>query len=194
MAWVYIGLSLGMIAVLALILVSRSPDLIAERGQIKADAKGWDKVLATLAGLVGPLVTLLVAGLDKRFGWSSQIALAAQLAALVFTALGYGLLIWAMASNRFFSSVVRIQRERGHTVVSGGPYRYVRHPGYVGMIIAWLGTPVMFGSLWALLPAALTVVVVVIRTALEDRTLRDELDDYQAYAQRVRYRLLPGVW
>jgi protein-S-isoprenylcysteine O-methyltransferase Ste14 len=101
---------------------------------------------------------------------------------------------WAMRSNPFFSSTVRIQQERGHQVVSAGPYRWMRHPGYVGVVFHYLAMPLVFGSLWAYLPVALLFVITVIRTALEDRTLQSELPGYREYAQSVRYRLLPGVW
>jgi protein-S-isoprenylcysteine O-methyltransferase Ste14 len=99
-----------------------------------------------------------------------------------------------MASNRFFSSVVRIQTDRGHTVATGGPYRFVRHPGYVGMMVSALGTTILLGSLWAFIPATLLIGLIIFRTALEDRTLQNELEGYKEYAARVRYRLLPGVW
>jgi len=99
-----------------------------------------------------------------------------------------------MVSNRFFSSVVRIQVDRGHQVVKTGPYRFIRHPAYTGGILAWLATPILLGTLWALLPAALISAGIAIRTALEDRTLRAELSGYQEYSQTTRYRLVPGVW
>jgi len=108
--------------------------------------------------------------------------------------LGQGLFTWGMVSNKFFSTAVRIQTDRDHTVASGGPYRYVRHPGYVGYITASFATALALGSLWALIPAGLTMCLLVVRTALEDQTLQDELDGYKEYAQQVRYRLLPGVW
>ncbi len=194
MAWAFIGVCVSIIAINALVILPKSPELIAERGQIvKEDTKSWDKVIGGLY-VAGGLATLLLAGLDARFGWSPQLALALQLVALVFMALGYGLVSWAMASNKFFSSTVRIQEERGHTVATGGPYQFVRHPGYVGIITAWLATALMLSSLWALIPAGLVGLLFIVRTALEDRTLQDELDGYQDYARRVRYRLLPGVW
>jgi len=99
-----------------------------------------------------------------------------------------------MLANRFFSGVVRIQNERGHSVVSDGPYRWVRHPGYAGGFIGDLALPLLLGSAWAFIPAALTAGAVVLRTALEDRTLQAELPGYREYAQRTRFRLLPGVW
>jgi len=99
-----------------------------------------------------------------------------------------------MASNRFFSTSVRIQFDRGHTVCSSGPYRYVRHPGYVGMIVYFLATPVLVGSLWGAIPAMATAVLFVVRTRMEDRTLLQKLPGYREYAARVRFRLFPGVW
>ena len=193
MAWVYIGISVGIIVINVLIILPKNPELIAERGQIKEDAKKWDIMLTKLSTPVWA-GALIVAGLDVRFGWSPQPILAIQLVALVFVVLGFGLVSWAMASNKFFSSVVRIQKDRGHTVVTSGPYQYVRHPAYVGTFTYSLATPLLLGSLWALIPTALTMFMVIVRTALEDKTLLDELDGYQDYARRVRYRLLPGLW
>ena len=189
-AWAYLGVGVGIVAINALVL---PPELIAERGQIKEGTKSWDKVLGIL--LITPtLGTLIVAGLDKRFGWSLPLAVAVHLVALIFYALAQGLFTWAMASNKFFSGTVRIQKERGHTVASGGPYRYVRHPGYVGYIASWIATSLALGSSWALIPAGLVMGLMVVRTALEDKTLQAELDGYKDYAARVCYRLLPGVW
>ena len=168
-------------------------ELVAERGQIREDTKGWDKVVLALTAPAG-LGMLIVAGLDERLGWSPQFALVVQLAALVLMALGYGLFSWAMASNRFFSSVVRIQKERGHTVIMRGPYQFVRHPGYSGVIILTLAASPILGSLWAFIPAGILIGVIIARTALEDRTLQNELDGYRDFARRMRYRLLPGVW
>ena len=115
-------------------------------------------------------------------------------AAYVVLVVAYGLVLWAMWTNRFFSSVVRIQTDRGHHVVHDGPYRFVRHPGYVGAILLGLASAVALGSLWALIPAGLMAMAVIVRTALEDATLKRELPGYAEYASRVRYRLLPGVW
>jgi len=120
--------------------------------------------------------------------------LASQAAGWIVMALGYGLFSWAMVSNKFFSAMVRIQDERGHTVALGGPYRFVRHPGYIGIIVYCLAAPVMFSAWWAYIPALGLCVTIVYRTILEDRTLQRELDGYAAYGQRVRYRLVPGVW
>lgn len=116
------------------------------------------------------------------------------MAALALVALSALFTVWAMACNRFFYGRVRIEKERGHTVASTGPYRLVRHPGYLGAIVTDGFTPLLLDSWWAMLPALLTVAVLVLRTSLEDRTLLKELDGYHEYAQRVRYRLFPGIW
>ena len=185
-----VAVGLGILAINMLIL---SPELMAERGQPRENVKDWDRVLTSLTTF--PILALLiVAGLDERFGWSPELAVAIHLIGLAFIALGQGLFSWAMTSNLFFSTAVRIQMDRGQTVVSGGPYRYLRHPGYVGMIVSLFATALVFGSLWALIPAGLAAVLFVVRTALEDKVLLEELDGYQDYARQVRYRLLPGVW
>ena len=102
--------------------------------------------------------------------------------------------MWALAENRFFSSVVRIQTDRGHVVCDTGPYRIMRHPGYAGNILPLLGIVLALGSLWTIIPAVVALVIAIVRTALEDQTLQEELPGYREYAQRVRYRLLPGIY
>jgi protein-S-isoprenylcysteine O-methyltransferase Ste14 len=190
-AWAYLGVGMGILIINALVM---PPELIAERGRTdKRDIKAWDRVLTTLI-ILPTLGVPIVAGLDERFGWSPQLALAVHLIGLAFIALGQGLFTWAMVSNKFFSTSVRIQIDRDHAVASSGPYRCVRHPGYVGYILSSFATAVALGSLWALIPAGLTMCLFIVRTALEDKTLQEELDGYRDYAARVRYRLLPGVW
>jgi protein-S-isoprenylcysteine O-methyltransferase Ste14 len=107
---------------------------------------------------------------------------------------GHGLVVWATASNAYFSQIVRIQTERGHSVATGGPYRIVRHPSYIGVILVYVATAIALGSWWALIPGGLCAGLIVIRTALEDRTLLTELPGYTQYAQKTRYRLIPGLW
>jgi len=195
MAWVYIGLTTAFSLWSRIIILRKTPDLATERGQASSmeDTEPWDKILMPL-GMFLAASMLVVAGLDKRFGWSPNLPLWLYIIAFVITVLGYSLGSWATVSNRFFSSVTRIQRERGHVVVNSGPYHYLRHPGYAGAIVTGIATPFLLGSLWALIPAALTVCQLIIRTALEDRFLQDELEGYDGYAIQVHYRLLPGVW
>ncbi|TEU16366.1 MAG: isoprenylcysteine carboxylmethyltransferase family protein, partial [Anaerolineales bacterium] len=178
------------------VLIPTNPDLVVERAQSRGK-RDLDRALAGVMALYGPAGICIVAGLDVRFGWSAcatGIPPALLIAALAIAVLGSLLTTWAMASNRFFYGVLRIAKDRGHTVATSGPYRYVRHPGYVGAIAFDLATPLILGSPWALIPAGLTTCIIILRTVLEDRTLQDELDGYQDYAGQVRYRLLPGVW
>jgi protein-S-isoprenylcysteine O-methyltransferase Ste14 len=174
----------------------RHPGLMAERGQLlKAPGvKPWDKVLAPVMALSLGLPLFVVAGLDHRFGWSPHFPLWLNVAGLVLAAAGYAFGTWALAENRFFSAVVRIQSERGHVVCDTGPYRIVRHPGYAGNTLPPFAMVAALGSVWVLIPAAVALVVTLVRTALEDRTLQQELPGYEHYAQRVRYRLWPGVY
>lgn len=190
MAWVILAV---MFAATALVTLLCSPDLIRERMRKQTGAKDWDARLVRTLNLVG-LLALLVAGLDLRFGWTGQIPVFVQAAALCFFISGYVLFSWAALTNPFFSLVVRIQGERDHRPVTTGPYRFVRHPGYLGFFLVVLAQPLMLGSLWALVPAGITAALFVARTGREDTTLLAELGGYREYAQGVRYRLIPGVW
>lgn len=194
--WFYAGLSLLAALVSRLLMIRRNPDLARERGRFLdvPNAKDWDKKLAPLVGMVGPTSVLIVAGLDARFGWTGSLPGWVPVLSTLFYILGNALASWALIENRFFSGMVRIQTERGHHVVDSGPYRLMRHPGYAGGLAVFLFTTLMLGSLWGLIPAAFTTAVIVLRTALEDRTLQDELPGYREYARRTRYRLLPGIW
>lgn len=192
--WAMVGVYVAFQSATAIVILPRCPGLLAERAGLQKGAKKWDVAIASAAAVWLPMSTLAVAGLNLRFGWPPEVPLWCRLAALGALLAGLGVAFWAMASNPFFSGVVRIQRDRGHTVQTGGPYRYVRHPGYVGAIPYVLATPIVLGSIWSLIPAAAAALLFVIRTALEDRTLHRELDGYPQYAARVRYRLLPGVW
>lgn len=170
-----------------------SPELMAERGRKKPDAEKWDTVVTRWI-VISSMSIFASAGLDFRFRWSPGISVYWHIAGILVFLIGCFLSVWAMHANRFFSNVVRIQYDRGQTVVSGDPYKYVRHPGYLGMILYYLAAPVFLGSLWALIPGVLTAVLFVIRTCLEDKTLLEKLDGYPDYALRTRYRLIPKIW
>ena len=174
----------------------RHPGLLAERQNIgKAQsAKAWDKVLAPLMALSVSFPLVIVAGLDHRFGWSPVFPLWLIMPGFFLISLGYAFAAWALIENRFFSSVVRIQVDRGHVVCDGGPYRVVRHPGYAGNLLALPGMVLALSSMWTLIPAAVALIIAVIRTVLEDHALQDELPGYRDYARRVRYRLIPGIY
>jgi protein-S-isoprenylcysteine O-methyltransferase Ste14 len=174
----------------------RNSGLMAERQSIESiqEAKAWDKVLAPLMAFSISFPLVIVAGLDHRFGWSPVFPLWLILLGFCLIAFGYAFSVWAFVENRFFSSVVRIQTDRGHEVCDSGPYRIVRHPGYAGNILPLLGIVLALSSLWTLIPAAVALVIAVIRTTLEDRALQEELPGYQEYARRVRFRLFPGIY
>jgi protein-S-isoprenylcysteine O-methyltransferase Ste14 len=193
MAWVYVGARTAIAAVSMFAIASKAPQLLEERFRPGEDAKAWDRPLVTVTMLFWPAIFVVI-GLDRRFGWSSVPTLAIRLIALTVSLFGDALSKWAAASNRFYSRIVRIQRDREHTVITDGPYRYVRHPGYAGALVTALATPIALGSLWALVCSVLLGLPLVLRTALEDRTLHKELLGYAEYAQQTRYRLLPGIW
>jgi protein-S-isoprenylcysteine O-methyltransferase Ste14 len=195
-AWAYTGLGLLVLLGSRAVMIIKYPDLALERSRAQDmdGVKHWDRFLMPFTALVGPLISWVTAGLDQRFGWSPDLPDGVQIAALVIIQVGSLLGTWAMLVNRFFSSQVRIQTDRGQTVVRAGPYRYVRHPGYAGGILSWLAAPVFFSSYWVAIPMIIVITASLIRTNLEDRTLMEELPGYQEYAREVKYRLLPGIW
>jgi protein-S-isoprenylcysteine O-methyltransferase Ste14 len=192
MAWIVLGIYfVSKIAGLVFI----DPDLIRERADPGPDVDRGDKVIATLGYLGLYPSTLLVAGLDAiRFGPAVLIPQSIQMIGLLIFAFGYGFASWAALSNPFFTTFVRIQNDRDHSVISSGAYALIRHPGYAGVLLAHLALPFALGSIWALLPAALGTILFIVRTAREDQTLQDQLVGYSEYQTRVRWRLLPGVW
>ncbi len=195
MGWVYIVLVVGSTVISRYLMIRRNPELLEERtGALsREDTKSWDKIIAPIVS-IGPLAQIVVAGLDFRFGWSPAFALWVQLLGIALMLSGYSFATWAMLTNAFFSSTVRIQTDRGQHVVTEGPYRIVRHPGYLGLLIGSVGTSLVLSSVWSLVPAVVVMIVMVMRTALEDAALHKELPGYQDYAQKTRYRLLPGLW
>jgi protein-S-isoprenylcysteine O-methyltransferase Ste14 len=192
-AWATLAVMLAWITATAIVIFRFNPGLLAERLGPRKGAKPWDTTIMSMLGLT-QLVRYIVAGLDRRYGWTGGSSLAAQTAALTVCVLGYALVVWATASNTFFSQIVRIQSERGHAVATGGPYRYVRHPAYLGAILYELAVPVLLASWWALIASGVSAILLILRTALEDRTLQAELTGYVDYSRQVRHRLLPGIW
>ncbi len=193
LGWIYLALIVAGQTATTLLLLPTNPTLLGERSWMQKGSKPWDTVIVSL-GDAGWFILGIVAGLDARFRWSPHIAIELPVIGFVGVGLGFGIFLWAMTSNRFFSSFMRIQTERGHMVETGGPYRFVRHPGYVGGLLLYGASPLALASLWAAIPAILMVGLFLYRTAREDQTLRAELEGYTDYTQWVRYRLLPGVW
>ncbi|MBN1452749.1 MAG: isoprenylcysteine carboxylmethyltransferase family protein [Anaerolineales bacterium] len=192
-AWAALAIMLAWIVATAMVILRFNPDLLAERLGPRKGAKRWDTAIMSMLGLV-QLARYILAGLDQRYDWTGGFPLSAQIVALILCVLGYALVVWATASNTFFSQIVRIQTERGHTVVTGGPYQYVRHPAYTGAILYELAAPALFASWWTFFASSLVAILLILRTSLEDRTLLAELAGYTDYARQVRFRLLPGIW
>jgi len=192
--WAFLSAFVVVMTAVTVGLFGRSPELLEERRSAAKKARGWDRLLVPLLSGVLPTVGLVLAGLDRRWGWTAELPLLASLGALLMMLAGSGLTFWAMKSNPFFSSHVRIQADRGQTVVRAGPYRFVRHPGYGGSILYNLAVPVLLGSYASLAVGLLFVLATALRAALEDHTLRQELDGYRAYCGQVRRRLVPLLW
>ncbi len=192
-AWVFLGISLLSIVVNSIFLLRTSPETVAERGTAKG-WQDWDKLISGLYAVFEYLLLPLIAALDQRFGWSGEIGRAWQALGAIAYAACLALGGWAMITNAYFSTAVRIQTDRGHQVCTSGPYHYVRHPGYLGFGLQSLAIAILLGSLWALIPAFIATGLIVIRTIYEDRMLMAELPGYPEYAEEVKYRLLPWVW
>jgi protein-S-isoprenylcysteine O-methyltransferase Ste14 len=192
--WSYVALVTVVQSASGLYLNRRDPEMIRRRGRPGKGTERWDVAVLALFGL-GYFAAVIVAALDSgRFAWSAVPGWAWPLGAGLYVA-GVAVGTWAMAVNTHFEKTVRIQHDRNHRVIDGGPYRLVRHPGYVGAALSFpIAAPLLLGSWWAFAPAALSVAALVLRTALEDRLLVRKLDGYAAYASRVPCRLIPGVW
>lgn len=195
-AWLYVGTVWIITVGTHLLLLRFAPTLVAERASSvrRDDVASWDRLILPTIALFGPLASWILAGLSLRFGWLGGIPQVVRGAAFVLFVASSALVTWSMLANPFFSSVVRIQRDRGQAVISRGPYRFVRHPGYLGIILANLATPVLLDAPWTFIPIGVVVALVLLRTALEDRTLRAELPGYADYARETRARVFPGLW
>jgi len=191
--WIYSAMSLlGLLMNFAPSNVDT--ELLNERLKPPKDAKQWDKLILKLSALT-TIIAYVIAGLDSgRYQWSPHLQWDICLLGIVLMFIGQLLFLIAKKTNKFFSSVMRIQNDRGHTVCETGPYRFVRHPGYLGMIISWIGFPLLLGSVWSIIPIVLAIILLLVRTNLEDRTLIKELTGYSQYVQKTRYKLVPGIW
>jgi len=192
-AWLFLFFYFTVVTAMMIWMKKKAPGLLKERMSRKKEAKSWDRKFL-IAYCFALILIAVIPGLDAvRFRWSEV--------PLIFKVLGFigyipslGFAFWAVKENAFASDVVRIQKDRGHTVCTTGPYRHVRHPMYVGVIFFLLSFPLSLGSLYTFIPAFIIIILFIIRTSLEDRALQEELPGYTEYSQKVRYRLLPGVW
>jgi protein-S-isoprenylcysteine O-methyltransferase Ste14 len=193
-AWVYIVIQFGWSAALSVWLWSHDPVLLEDRLKFtKKSAKGWDKIL-TFAITPFYIPYLVIPGFDAvRYHWS-HVPLAFKIVCFALVTAAFIWITWIMNENTYLSRFVEIQEERGHKVVTTGPYKFVRHPMYIGASVLFLALPVALGSLYALIPGAFCVIFVLIRTHLEDKTLHKELVGYEEYARKTKYRLIPGIW
>ncbi len=190
--WLFYGVFCASMVLSAAYLWRVNPDIFIARSKVHRGTKAWDKVL--MVPLLGSFFAVFpIAGFDARYGWSHAPAWVVALGYALF-AFGYGVSIWVYTVNKFAEPSVRIQSDRGHRVIDTGPYAIVRHPLYVAAVLLLAGIPLALGSYWALIPAAVGTVGLIVRTLLEDRTLQRELEGYKEYASRIRYRLIPGVW
>jgi protein-S-isoprenylcysteine O-methyltransferase Ste14 len=194
-SWIYLGLMAVCMAISGMYLAKRSQEQLRERMELspRSGVSGWDVVISG-GGRALMLALFVTSGLDRRFGWTAGLPLAARVLAVLAGLAGFCLILWSLSSNPFAVVYARLQEERGHTVVQSGPYRFVRHPFYDGVLLYILALPVLLGSIWALLPAGLVATLFLAKTFLEDRMLLAGLQGYAEYASQVRYRLLPGVW
>lgn len=191
--WWYISLYLIMLVAASFVMIPHRREVIEERSRGTEGGKGWDQQITRLMGIPA-LGLLALAGFDERFSLTPPLPAWIRLAGGLLFVIGYLLVLWAMYVNTYFSQVVRIQTERGHRAVTDGPYRFVRHPGYLGMITSLLGAVFLLDSIYGLACFALYLVLIIVRTMLEDRTLLAELPGYLEYAANTKYRLVPGLW
>jgi protein-S-isoprenylcysteine O-methyltransferase Ste14 len=197
-AWIFMATLFVCLCVNFLVILKTNPEVIRERmiwtrSQLDRGAKKWD-VLVTSIHTIFIVATAVIAGFDERYSWARFVGSGWLYLGIMLFVIGDLFFIWAMSKNKYFSKQVRIQTERGHMVISSGPYRIVRHPGYLGWSAMWAGIPLILNSPWAFIPALLSIILTAIRTALEDSTLQKELPGYLEYVSRVRFKLIPGLW
>lgn len=190
-AWLFLGLYVAFSLFAGTWMLKNSPGLLEERLKVeKRPGKGWDMAILLLVGFLF-MATLAIAGLGIRFGWP-ELPLAVKALGFAGIVFAFAVIFWVFRENTYVSRVVEVKK--GQTVITTGPYRYVRHPMYVGAIAFFLCVPLALGSFYALIPASVTAIFMIIRTHLEDRTLQKELKGYKEYAKKTRYRLLPWIW
>ena len=191
--WIYVAIGFVMV-ILSYTVLQIDPELSKERSKLGENTKHWDKTILGLSFLV-TVSMYIVAGLDSgRYHWSPDFHIGLYILGIILTASGQLLFLVAQKQNKFFSSTVRIQTDRNHTVCKTGLYKIVRHPAYLGSIVQALGFPLLFGSLWSSIPVFSMVILFIIRTYLEDKTLMEELEGFAEYSKETRYKIIPLIW
>lgn len=191
--WIFLATNM-LTALMNFRAIRNDPELMSERSKIGQGAKSWDKMILAFSA-VAYLVSVIVAGLDSgRYHGSPKLPWTLYAAGIILTIAGQIIFLAARKENKYFSSIVRIQTDRGHIVCDTGVYKWVRHPGYLGMAISLAAMPLLTGSLWSFIPIIVAVILLFIRTYLEDETLKKELQGYMDYSQKTRKRLIPKIW
>ena len=192
-AWAVLADTLAWTVGMGVVILIYNPSLLAERLGPRPNAKKWDTLIMSFLGIL-QLVRYILARFDHKLGWSGSFPLWLQVTAAGLCLLAYGLVVWAAGVNAFFTQIVRIQEERGQTVVKDGPYRLIRHPAYLGAGLVEITVPVLLGSWWAMSISVVTLILLLLRTSLEDKMLRKDLPGYEEFCHQTRFRLIPGVW
>jgi len=191
--WIFLSANV-MATLMNFFTIRKNSELINERSNLGEGIKSWDKLILGLSALFY-LIIVVISGLDSgRFLWTTNFSWIVSVSGVVVMVIGQILFLTARSQNNFFSSVVRIQKERGHVVCDTGLYSVVRHPGYLGMILSLIGVPLITTSFWSIFPTLIAIILLLIRTSLEDKTLINELDGYVEYSRKTRYKLIPLVW
>lgn len=192
-AWIFAAVNLGIMIIL-FSAFSKKIGIIRERMKPGVGTKWWDKLFWMIYGPMN-LVILIIAALDVgRFHWSPSFSPVVYIISYIGYLFANVIHLWAIISNDFYTSTVRLQEERGQVVIESGPYRLIRHPGYFGIVLMLFFIALLLGSLWALIPFSIVFILIIIRTMLEDKTLKNELNGYNEYVEKTRYRLFPGIW
>lgn len=174
--------------------IRNNSELMTERSKVGEGTKSWDKLILGLSSLAY-LANVIIAGLDSgRYHWSPDFNWSIYVLGVILTIVGQVVFLTARKENKYFSSVVRIQKDRGQTICDTGIYKVVRHPGYLGMTISLIGLPLITGSVWSIIPIGISIILLFTRTALEDNMLKEELPGYTEYTERTRQRLIPKIW
>lgn len=191
--WIFLSVNI-LTTFMNVFSIRQNSDLVNERSKLGEGVKSWDKLLLGLSAIIY-LLMIVIAGLDSgRFLWTSRFNWIISLSGVVMILIGQIIFLTARNQNNFFSSVVRIQKERGHIVCDKGLYKIIRHPGYLGMILSLLSIPLITTSFWSIIPTLIAIILLVIRTSLEDKTLRNELEGYVEYSTKTQYKLIPLIW